>query len=332
MADENMQKSRVNFGIIGTGNIAGSGHGRAFATTSNANLLSVYSRDLSRARGFAQEHGAARAFSSLDEMLKDPELDAVIITSPDRLHFEHALVVAKAGKHILLEKPMVTEFGQGEKLISLCTANHLKLAIAYHLRHHAGHQQLVAYARSGQLGRIIHVRALWSWQAYDNSNWRASSELGKWWSLAGVGTHCLDLVRWILVPCAGEVEMVSAVASNAVYQGPHDELAILSLRFTLGATAEICSSSVFAAPTRLEVYGTAGYVIAEDTFGRHGAGKIWSNKGEVHFVPQNPFVEQLESFSRSLLFGVPLAVDGEEGMKNAYLLIEAAKAATFLKK
>jgi predicted dehydrogenase len=324
------QSSRVNFGIIGTGNIAQGGHGKAFQDTTSAQLLSVYSRDLGRAQMYAAQYGASGAFSSLEEMLDDTRLNAVIITSPDKLHFEHACTVAQAKKHILLEKPMVTDSSQGEELIKVCKDNGVLVAVAYHLRHHEGHRQLVSAVHSGAIGRPVHVRVHWSWRSENASNWRASSELGRWWSLAGVGTHCLDLVRWVLLPSAGEVDVITAVASNSIYKGPHDEVALLSLRFKNGATAEICSSSIFSSPTRFEVYGTEGYFIAEDTLGRHGRGKIWSDKSELVFAAKNPFVEQLENFSRAIIDNSPVAVDGVEGLRNTNLLIQAAGMSSFL--
>jgi 1,5-anhydro-D-fructose reductase (1,5-anhydro-D-mannitol-forming) len=207
-------------------------------------------------------------------MLKDDELDAVIIASPDGLHASQAIAAAEAGKHVFVEKPMATELDDAKRMIDAAVANDVQLGVAYHLRWHAGHRALVERIRRGDLGRLRHVRALWTWKASDDSNWRARKDVGRWWGLGGVGTHCLDLVRWILLPTAGEVVDISSTVTQKVYGGPHDETAILSLRFESGATAEICSSVLFESPTRLEVYGAKSWAIAEDTLGAHGAGTI----------------------------------------------------------
>ena len=329
----------VNFGIIGTGNIAQGGHGNAFLEgqsrrDSRAKLWSVCSREIEKARAYATTYNATSphpAYDSIEQLLEDPDLHAVLITSPDKLHFEHAAKVAKAKKHILLEKPMVTESHQGEELVRLCEDNGVILAVAYHLRWHAGHRQIVEAIHKGTIGHPHHVRVQWSWKAADASNWRASKDLGQWWSLAGVGTHCLDLARWILLPSAGEVEIVSAVASNSRWKSANDELAVLTLRFENGATAEICSSSLFAAPTRLEVYGSDSYFLAEDTLGRHGQGSIRSANGPVNFTPKNPFLEQLENFANSILDGQPVAVGGVEGIKNANILLRAMTCPGYLR-
>ncbi len=318
----------LNFAILGTGGIAQGGHGLALQHTTHARLWSVFSRDAGRANSFAQIHRAQApkpAFDSLSEMLADPELHAVIIATPDRLHREQAVLAAEAGKHILLEKPMATDLESARAIIDACSRNKVQLAIAYHLRFHAGHRELLSAVHAGTLGTIRHVRAQWTWKAPDAKNWRATEDVGRWWSLAGVGTHCLDLVRWTLLPSAGEVVSVGSAIAKDVWKGPHDETAVLALKFASGATAELCSSVLFDAPTRLEIYGSAGYAICEGTFGRHGAGKIWTNSGALDFVIVNPFVAQLDSFAQSIMNGAKPEVDGEEGFRNVEILLEASK-------
>ena len=105
------------------------------------------------------------------------------------------------------------------------------------------------------LGALRHARVQWVYRAADNSNWRASADLGRWWALAGVGTHCLDLIRWAMRPSAGEIVEVKSLIGRAVYGGPNDETALLSLRFAKGVTAELAVSVLFDGPVRLELYG-----------------------------------------------------------------------------
>ena len=316
----------LNFAIAGTGGIANGGHGLALQHTTHGRLWSVYSRDKSRAFSFAQVHRAmspSPAYDSYEELLADPELQAVIIATPDKLHRDQAILAARAGKHVLLEKPMATDVESAEAINAECIKNKVQLGIAYHLRWHAGHRALVAMAHSGALGELRHVRVQWSWKAIDAKNWRASEDLGRWWSLAGVGTHCLDLIRWTLVPKCGEVVDMSSTISRAHWGGPHDETAVLSFRFESGATAELCSSVMIDAPTRFEIYGGTGYAVCEGTLGRHGAGTITTGSGPLEFVVRNPFVEQIDHFAQSILNGSPPEVGGVEGAKNVALLVQA---------
>ena len=197
----------------------------------------------------------------------------------------------------------------------------MKLAVAYHMRWHTGHRALAAKVHAGALGEPRHLRLQWTFKSSDASNWRARPEVGRWWGLAGVGTHCLDQARWFFCPGCGEVSDVGSVVSRAVWSGPHDETAVLALEFESGATAEICSSVLFDAPRRMEVYGADGYAICENTLG-----KIWTDTGEQAFEPTNPYVGEIEDFIEAIQTGRDPEVTGEEGLKNVDILLKAVSA------
>ena len=138
-----------------------------------------------------------------------------------------------------------------------------------------------------------------------------------------MGTHCLDLIRWLMVPRCGEVVELSSVVSKGVWGGPHDETAVVALRFASGATAELTSSVLFRAPSRMEVYGTAGYAIATGTLGPHGGGTIETSGGPLAFTPRDPYTGEIDDFVAAVRRGRRPAVDGAEGLRNVELLTQA---------
>jgi 1,5-anhydro-D-fructose reductase (1,5-anhydro-D-mannitol-forming) len=271
----------LNFAILGTGGIADRSLAPALAATPGAQLWSVQSRDEARARSFAERHCAAApcaAFSNLGDLLRDPKLDAVIIATPDRLHAMQAVQAALAGKHVFTEKPMAHDVESARAMVQGCRTAGVRLGVAYHLRWHAGHRALIEHIRRGELGPLRHVRAHWTYRADDAQNWRAHREVGRWWSLAGTGTHLIDLVRWTLLRSEGEVIDLRSLITRSVWTSPHDETAIVSLLFASGATAEIETSVLFDSPSRFEVYGVDGSAICEGTLGPHGSGQILIGK------------------------------------------------------
>ena len=321
----------VRFGLIGPGKIADRHLAPALRRVEGAQLWSVLSRDPERAAAFAAEHGAGKddpVARSLEDMLADDELDAVIIATPDKLHAEQCIAAAEAGKHVFVEKPMATDLDDAERMIATCRRNDVRLGVAYHLRWHAGHRALVEAIRRSDIGRIHHVRAQWSWRAGDASNWRASENVGRWWGLAGVGTHLLDLVRWILVPESGEVAELGSIITREKFRGPHDETAVLSLRFERGATAQIVSSVLFDGPTRFEVYGQRGWFLCEDTLGPHGHGRILTDRGPMIYTAADPYDGELLDFVKAVRDGRPPEVDGIEGRRNVELLLQAVDGTT----
>ena len=146
----------------------------------------------------------------------------MIIASPDKLHAPQAIAAANAGKHVLVEKPMVTSRQDGETLLEACRAADVKLGVAYHLRWHRGHRALHRAVNEGEFGDIRHMRLQWNAQALTGDNWRTRPEVGKWWSLAGVGTHCLDQILWFMLPSCGEVVDLKSIIASSVWDVPHD--------------------------------------------------------------------------------------------------------------
>ena len=210
-------------------------------------------------------------------------------------------------------------------MIDACASAGVRLGVAYHMRWHNGHRQVTEMVRAGTFGEIRHVRVQWSWPAPDASNWRAGEDVGRWWGLAGVGTHCLDQVRWLLAHDGNEVAEMSSLIGRHHFAGPHDETAILGFRFENGATAELCSSVLFDAPKRMEVYGTKGYARFEDTLGPHGAGRIETQTGPLHFSVGNPYKGEVEDFVAAIRENRPPEVDGEEGKRNVELMSRAVE-------
>ncbi len=318
-----MHDPALKLALLGTGRIADKQLAPAIIQAKGAQFWSVLSREPERASAFASRHGAAAsapAHTSIDDLLRDPDLDGVVVATPDKLHAGQAIAAARAGKHVLVEKPMATSVAEAEEMVRECDGAGVRLGVAYHLRWHAGHRLVANGVRNGEFGDLRHMRVQWTWLAPDDTNWHARPDVGRWWSLAGVGTHCLDLVRWLMVPSCGEIDTVRSVISRSVWQGPHDETAVVALRLESGATAELCSSVVFDAPTSLEVYGSRGYVMCTDTLGPHGAGEIRTSLGELRYSPTNPYVGEIEDFAAAIGDGRPPEVDGCEGLRNVELL------------
>jgi 1,5-anhydro-D-fructose reductase (1,5-anhydro-D-mannitol-forming) len=318
----------MNIAMLGTGRIADGQLAPALAMADGARLWSVLSRDEQRAREFAQRHGAAApnpGHTDLDSLLADDELHAVLIASPDKLHVSQCVAAARAGKHVLTEKPMATDVADAQTMVEACDKAGVTLAVAYHMRWHAGHRKLAAAVHAGELGTLRHMRVQWSFLARDDGNWRASADVGRWWGLAGVGTHCLDQVRWLMVPSCGEIVAQENLISRDVWKGPHDETALVSLRFESGATAEICSSVLFDAPKRMEVYASDTYAICDDTMGPHGAGTIRIGRKPLDYQTANPYVGEIVDFVAAATEGRAPEVDGREGVRNVATLVAAVE-------
>lgn len=320
-------KDILNVALLGTGRIADYAFGPALDQVPGVQLWSVLSRDRSRAESFANKHGAAApqpAYDQLDALLDDPELDAVIIATPDRLHASQVVAAARAGKHVLVEKPMVTSVEEGHDALAACREAGVTLGVGYHLRWHAGHRALTRRLAEGALGSLRHMRIHWTFEAPDADNWRAGTEVGRWWALAAIGTHAVDLVRWWMVPACGEVSEVTSVVGRPVWQGPHDENAVVALRFDSGATAEIFVSVLIRSRPRVEIYGSTASAVCEMTLGPEGGGNITIGREPLEFEVSNPYHGEIADFASAVREGRSPEVSGDEGLRNVEILLSSA--------
>ncbi|MBL9105211.1 MAG: Gfo/Idh/MocA family oxidoreductase [Myxococcales bacterium] len=317
----------LRIGLVGPGSIADHRLAPAITRLRGAALWSVCSRDRARAAAFAARHGAGGpVHDDLEAMLADPALDAVVIATPDRLHAPQALAALAAGKHVFVEKPLATSVADAEAVRAAAVARDRKLAVGYHLRWHAGLRALRERVRAGDLGRVLHLRLAWTFVERDADNWRAGPDVARWWSLAAVGTHALDLTDWLLRPVCGELTDLRALTSSFVHGHPHDETAVLALRFADGATADILTSVLFRVPRNLEIVGTRGRALAEEVLGPHGRGRITLTidgaARELTYEPVDPYEAELQDFVDAVADDRAPAVDATVGVTNIQWLCE----------
>ena len=317
-----MEKLRV--GIIGPGRVA-KRLANALNNIENAILHSVCSRNIERALKFIEENatGITAAYDNYQVFLKDKNLDAVIVSTPDTDHTYYIIEAIKAGKHVFVEKPLCTNLSDAKSILEIChNYPHLKLAVGYHLRWHDGLRMLSQYIKNNDMGTIFHMKMCWAHTFIKEANWRNSLASSKWWSLSALGTHCLDIARWYLLPNCGEVKKVTCITSNTLF-GTTDESALLSLEFGSGAMVSIYTSILFDSPLNLELFSSNTHVIGEELTGDEGKRKITVNGKKIHFQEKsNLYIKELNNFIGSIQSNHDPEVTGKEAYKNIECLLK----------
>ena len=317
----------LNIGIIGTGGIATGAHAPAINKSANVRLWSILSRDRQRGEMFADKFSAAAnrpVRESMEQFLDDPELEAVLVASPDRLHFSQAMACLEAGKHVLVEKPLCVSVEEVDQLKSIVKQTGLTLALCLHMRWHQGLRMLREKIYEGLLGDVWHMRLHWTIKAPDGTNWRASRELGRWWSVSAFGPHCIDVARWIMGTKHGDIQEFKTITTSPVWNSEHDESAVLGLRFESGATAEIFTSLIVETTSHVDIFGSEGEAICRGVLGRNGDGSILVNNKEFKFPVMNPFVSLVENFADAINTGNKPEVDIDVATQNVRDLLRAA--------
>jgi D-xylose 1-dehydrogenase (NADP+, D-xylono-1,5-lactone-forming) len=182
-------------------------------------VVAVASRSHERATAYAHEHGIPSAYGTYDELLADPEVEAVYIPLPNGLHVEWSMRALEAGKHVLCEKSLDWRPEEVERVFDAAERLDLVLMEAFMYRHHPQTKQIADLVLSGAIGELRAVRASFGFTLDDPTNVRLVPELGGG-ALLDVGCYCVSIARLV----AGEPELVSGHAVN----GPTG----VDLRFT----------------------------------------------------------------------------------------------------
>ena len=253
----------LRFGLIGAG-LAGPLFGGALAARPRgAELRAVATRRLESAREFAGRYGVPTVYDDWRALVADPDIDAVCIATPTGAHAEQAMAAARAGKHVLTEKPMATTLADADEMIAGCEANGVTLGVIFMYRFMDTALKMKEAVDRGLIGRPILGECIGKFlrtQAYyESGDWRGT------WSGEGGGalmtqtSHTLDLLIWML----GDVEQLAGFyTTTSTHRIETDDLAVASLKFRSGALGSVISSSAIQPPTDrvLTVHGESGTV------------------------------------------------------------------------
>jgi predicted dehydrogenase len=256
----------LRFGVVGTGGM-GMAHAREILARPDAGLTALC--DVSEAaleRAIGRLYGAnapagwlPQRFTSLERMLGEASLDAVVIATPHTQHAQHIRASLEAGKHVLCEKPMATTAADARAAIDLAERKGLKLAIAYQRHGQARYKKAREIVASGVLGEIRLVTVLIAQDCLANflpgASWRADPALSGGGHFMDTGSHIVDMMLWV---SGLEPALVYAEIDN--FGTLVDVITALTIRFTTGARATFAATSLSAEPWREEFsfYGTAG--------------------------------------------------------------------------
>jgi D-xylose 1-dehydrogenase (NADP+, D-xylono-1,5-lactone-forming) len=254
----------LRWGLLSTARINDALLGGLAASDSGA-VVAVASRDLARARTYAQSRGIPIAHGSYEAMLADPGVDAVYVSLPNGLHLEWTERALRAGKHVLCEKPMGHDPARVAAAFALAQERGLVLSEAFMYRHHPQTIRLAQLVAEGAIGRLRSIRSHFSFLLADSADVRLSADL-EGGALMDLGCYCVSAARLL----AGEPE---AFAGVQVHGGDGVDASFAgALRFGDGVVAAFEASFRSAAGYGLEVTGETGTLRVADPWHIHAAG------------------------------------------------------------
>ncbi|MEU8434938.1 Gfo/Idh/MocA family oxidoreductase [Streptomyces sp. NPDC029216] len=336
----------LRFGIIGAGVIGGV-HARTLARLpGRAALVAVAGHGPDRARALAAEHGCDW-HATARELLARPDLDAVCVCVPSGLHAEVGEAALRAGKHVLVEKPLEVGLEAADRLLAAARSTGLTLGVVLQHRFDPAARFLYDSVRAGALGGLTsaHAEVAW-WRSqgyYDSGQWRGTGRLDGGGAVMNQGVHTLDLLQWVM----GEAVEVTAHTALLAHRGIDvEDTAAAVIRFDGGALATVLATTA-AYPgrtARLAVHGDRGSAVLDDDrmawfhtradgdsgdpYGAYGAGDRsadlplrYEDLRDPTGLPAAPHRDLLADFCEAVEEGRPPLVSGEEARRSLALTL-----------
>ena len=326
--------NKVKWGVIGAGGIADRRTLPGMMLAENAELAAVMEMSMELAEKLKVKYHANRAYDNTDDLLKDPEIQAVYIASPVFCHKEQAIKAAGAKKHILLEKPLALTSRDSEEILEACEKEGVKIASGFMMRFHPYHQKMREIVQSGKLGQIVSCRGqLTCWFPEMPGNWRQRKATSGGGAIMDMGVHCVDLIQYIT---GSKAKKVASFLGTKTFSYEVDDSSSTLLELENGAYAYVDANFNIpdaAARCRLEVYGTRGSLLAEGTMSQTEGGRLEAilasdslnydakqNRADVAPVNitaefGNMYTKEIEAFGRSVLYGTEVDVPGSDALQ-----------------
>lgn len=328
-----MTNKKVRFAILGCGRIS-SAHLDAIKNAPNAELAAVCDIVEENAKAAAVSGGLDKWYTSLEEMLQKEEVDVVNICTPSGLHCENVVVAAKAGKHILCEKPLDVTKEKVDLMIQACKDAGVLLGGIFQRRTSAAAIHTRDAVREGKMGNLVIASAYLKYyrdqEYYDSADWRATWELDGGGALMNQGIHGIDLLQWM----AGDIESVFARCATLARKIEVEDTAVISLKFKNGALGIIeGATSVYPGQdTVFSIHGEKGSA----TIGDKGFYE-WSFLGSEEPAPEagegfgglncgwsptySGHTIQVQDMAEAVLYGKQPMIPGEEARKAVDLVL-----------
>lgn len=336
----------IGFGIIGCGMISNF-HAKAIGDIRGAGVVACYDAYQPAAERFASSQ-SCRAYDRLKDLLADSDVDVVTICTPSGAHLEPAVAAARAGKHVIVEKPLEITTARCDRIIRACEEHDVVLSTIFPSRFHESSQLIKKAIDGGRFGHLTMGDAYVKWyrtqEYYDSGAWRGTWKLDGGGALMNQAIHSVDLLTWLM----GPVEQISAQTTMLAHQNIEvEDVAVACLRFANGALGVI-EASTAAYPgylKRIEVHGSQGSAVLEEedikvwdfakprkadaALKKRMAGRTKTGGGaaDPSAIGHHGHTAQFKDVISAIKRGTSPSIDGAEGRRSVEIIAGIYKSA-----
>jgi len=316
--------SKVRWGVLGVAKIAMEKVIPAMQKAELCEIAAIASRDAAKAQQAAAKLGIPKAYGSYENLLADPDIDAIYIPLPNHLHVPWSIRCAEAGKHVLCEKPIGLNAGEARELIQARDRTQVKIGEAFMVRSHPQWLRAREVVRSGRIGDLRVIAGFFSYSNSDPKNIRNQADIGGG-GLMDIGCYPINLSRWLF---DAEPQRVVGLMERDPTFGTDRRTSVL-LDYPSGQCTFTCSTQLVPYQ-RMQLLGSRGRIEVEIPFNAPPdcATRLFLDGETEEFPVCDQYNLQGDAFSRSILEDGPVPVPLEDALQNMAVIDAVLRSVT----
>jgi predicted dehydrogenase len=323
-SDSVYQGQVLRVAILGLGSY-GERVAEAMQACTKAKLVGVISGTPSKVKAWQAKYKIPEKncynYDNFDNIKNNPDIDAVYVVTPNALHKPYGIRVAKAGKHLICEKPLALNAAEGQEMVDTCKKANVKLLVGYRMHFEPNTLEIIRKRKAGEFGKTLFFQGLSGFIIGDPTQWRLDKKLAGGGSLMDIGIYSINGSRYMLGEEPIWVTAQEIKNDKVKFKEGVDETITFQLGFPSGAVASCLSTYSMNNLDRFFLNGDKGFAEMQPSTG-YGPIKAKTNQGELSFPHVTHQTVQMDEMSDMILKGKKpeVPVDGEEGVKDLKIM------------
>lgn len=281
---------QINWGIIGCGNVTEIKSGPAFNKVENSHLIAVMRRDAEKAADYAERHGVPKWYDNADDLINDPDINAIYIATPPGSHEEYTLKAFNAGKPVYVEKPMARNAAECERMNEASRKSGLSLFVAYYRRCLPYFKKVKELIDENVIGDVRYINICLQWQPYEEEvganarpRWRVDPEISGGGHFHDLASHQFDFLEYVF----GPIKTATGISRNQAGLYAADDITVANFEFESG------------------ILGNGSWCYTVDKAQREDEATIVGSKGRITFSFFEKFDIIVETENGKEVFNIP---------------------------
>jgi predicted dehydrogenase len=321
---------KINFALAGLGSLSTYELAPALQKTKYCKLAGIITGTPAKAERWKTQYNIPDKniynYDTMEKLAENPDIDVVYVVTPNSLHAEHTIKAAKAGKHVLCEKPMEVSVEKCQQMIDECKKAGKQLAIGYRMHFEPNNLECVRLAREKVFGDLRSIDAGFGFPIGDPTQWRLKKDLAGGGPLMDVGIYALQATRYISGEEPISVSGITTVTDPVKFSEVEESI-VWDAKFPSGIITRCSATYKFPGMAGFRAYADRGWFELDPGFNYGGIHGRRSDGEEIRLPQVDQFAAEMDDFAQCILENRPTKVPGEEGLRDVKILMAIYESA-----